>query len=222
MQMDATAKVDSSSETSAIAKDLKKEKYFRQNVGKTGIVWNQEHDYFNERNVYNLSATKNYNLPSLAKIYVDPNKLPNFSNPITSKVQYEAWWNDMVKDNGTGDGFTLKDIFGHSIYFDNAFKIHPFEGEKRISENRSEYARETKKVIASPDEVWCIKDTNKKSSGITYLYVRYYQSKPVVVRVRPELASGIMRAYSLHDLHLKDNAGEANRKGILLYNKTAK
>ncbi len=223
VQMDETAKLNDNDETSAIAGTIKKEKYFRQNVGQTGIVWNEEHPNFKERNVYDLLATKNYNLPSVEKIYVDPNRLPSLGDIITDKAQYDAWWNEMVQKNGVGEGFGLNDIFGHTVYFDSDFKKHATLGEKRVSENRMEFARQIQNVITKPDEVWSRKDDHKKNeTGVSYLYIKYYGDMPLIVRVKPEPSTGFMKAYSSHDLNMKSGTGEKNRKGILLYNKTAK
>jgi len=161
-----------------------------------------------------LSAVKDYGMPSVERIYSRPSRLSQYRKGLDGVEQYTRYWQQMATRHpaADGDGFTLIDssrkIMAH---FDNALR------QKIEQRGRWDYFDEAARIFEQPDEVWGIeksgdKNTYKKEKFTAY--VRYYQDSPVLLIVN---ASGRVDSFYRWDRGLGNF--EDWRQGVLLYKK---
>lgn len=134
VQMPDTAALSEEKEAMALGKEIKQPDYFAQNVGKTGIIWNNEMPYFNAGDPNIFSAIKNYGMKPVEKIYIDPGKLPAFAGGKPS----------LSREGSVG---VLTDVLQNKIFFPDKFK--------------SDFMSDAKNVLEKPDEIWSVKNKNK-------------------------------------------------------------
>lgn len=205
-------KVMTSIEASTFVKPLVKGTTFDNNVGKSKIIFTENHPYFQSAkgSIHELSWEQ-YGLKSLDKIRTE--QLPEFVP--TTKEQYFDWWKNQPKFKG--DDFTVKDALNQEILLasgegkksskSNYYKDHILQ---KSEDNRYKYATESISILKQPDEIW-----NSYTDKNSRVYIKYYEDFTLKLVVNEKL-----EAVTLYDI--KDrNTGELerSRKGILLYKK---
>jgi hypothetical protein len=194
-------------EASRMMKPLVKDTIFDNNVGKSKVIFTDDHPYFvnTKGEIHNLSWEQ-YGLQSLEKIKVNP--LPEYSP--STKEQYLDWWKNQPKIKG--DDIIVKDALNQEILLSSGegkkgksfdyYKDHIIKKEK---DKRYEYASETVNVLKNPDEVW--------SNDQGRIYIKYYENGNLKIAVDDNLeAKTLMNLYGEGEL-------KKSRKGILLYKK---
>ena len=158
-------------------------KPFRHNVGKSRIVFEDGHPYFQanaDAKVLQLSAVKNYGMKPVKEIYGHPKKLSGYKQEIHTEDDYREYWRILEAQYGKeGEGFTLVDRKNNiSARFDSALK------EKLLKRGRFDYFDEAIDVFNTPDEVWATQQTSSTFDNELYnVYLRYYKDTPIVLLV---------------------------------------
>lgn len=158
-------------------------KPFRHNVGKSRIVFEDNHPYFKanaEARSLQLSAVKNYGMKPVKEIYGNPRKLSRYKKEITSETDYQEYWRILESHYGKeGGGFTLIDRKNNiSALFDTALK------EKMIQRGRYDYFDEAIDVFNAPDEIWATYKGGSKhglKEELFNVYIKYYEDTPIVL-----------------------------------------
>lgn len=150
--------------------------YFSNNVGKTRVIFNTSHPYFQSTNnslpklswkqygLWSEDEIRSFNLPQIKESTID---------------DFYKLWNSIEKYDG--DNIVVKDRLGNSILFDswetnrkgkkkNYFKEHIF-----TKEDRSKYASEFINVIKYSDEIW--------DDGKVTHYIKFYKNHTLDVVV---------------------------------------
>lgn len=171
---------------------------FQNNVGKTGIIYKEDHPYFNSLDgIKELDAVTNYGMRSMSSIMKNVDDLPNASISKT-QTDYHIWFNNLLKDNPTG----VKDKMGTNILFDDAIK-HQAEKSYASAINMDD-------IVQKPDEIWY---RNVKGND-WWQYIKYYNDAPyMVASVREDQT---IKAQIFTKL---DKADKKARRGVLLYKK---
>lgn len=159
----------------AIEKAANIQPYFKNNPGKSKVIYAGSHPYFKmgTGKLKELDAEKNYGMPSVEKIYVNANKLPAI-NYTADKETALAWWNKMAGEKK--GSFELQAADGLSITFDNSFRNHVLESNK---DDRWKIINKLHDVVKSPDEIW----TRRDGDNISVSYLKYYNEAPIVMHV---------------------------------------
>lgn len=198
------------SETAQKAAGKARNKMFKGNVGKDGVVFTDKHAYFENMPSKQLKAA-NYGLRSTDKIYERPEKLPAKSSRITDIAGYDAWWKQMAKNNPskTDGAFELRQPkLKTSLQFDSDLMV------KLVEKERYKYADEMPNLVNNPDEIWSGYLTSKNVGG-EYLttYIKYYNDSPIVL-----VADDKGKVRSFYQLEERNTVGNF-RKGLLLHRK---
>lgn len=177
--------------------------YFKGNAGIDKVIYKDNHPY-RKAAPTELSAEKNYNLPSVAKLY-DSNDYPSYVPLNTAKEANEFWNGKYPTDIKTIDGLNIK--------IDEEFRYKIIDRLKRY-----DLIPLTEDVLKNPDEVWF--NRNVDNNQMQNTYIKYYDEHPVIIGI--ETKNEVFRANTLHKTTL-DN-GEINfksadnkRKGVLIY-----
>lgn len=187
--------------------------YFNRNVGKTQTVFKNDHPYFQkmEKDGWGkpseLSATKNYNMPDVNKIYEKAEKLPALQ-ALDSREKAIAWFND----NATGGAISVQSKDGLAIELDQAYFNKIVNPAKDKYKDRFSYAHKAPEVMQEPDEVW----SHYHKGELQTTYIKYYQDKPYMVAVKDN--GGKMEFESFYKVD-SDSAISAKRMGVLKYRK---
>lgn len=145
------------------------DEYFRNNTGKDGIVFSENHPYFQTAgNLQELDAVANYGMRNQAKIYADPSKLPAIS-PLSASEGKAAFFRQLQSTNGIDNLGTMQltDRFGNKLALTEA----TFE--------QAQNAHLVSKVLQNSSEVW-------QHADATY-HLKYYQNKIIAARVNKQL-----------------------------------
>lgn len=218
IQVDGNAKLTDKQHAIDVAKSIKVPKYFK-NSGKTGVIWNEDHSYFQTGDVYQFTAVSNYGMRTANKIYADPSKLSKHSPALNSENEVNRWVEKMKKEFPASSGFVLSDSIGDKVVFDDVFLRKIIK--TKASEKRANYLSDLQATLQHPDEVW----SNSFKGAISNFYIKYFEDSPMVIRTNPDIDSGLVRAYSfykLDDNFIKSGGIETYRKGVLLQKKAAK
>lgn len=187
-----------SAEAGRMMKPLIEDTIFDNHVGKSRVIFNDNHPYFQNANgkVSSLSW-KQYGLPNIEKIRTWD--LPEYTS--MSKDQYFQWWKDLKK---IGDDVIVEDSLGQQIRLGEKYKEHVL---RKASEKRYEYAGQTIDVLKNPDEVWY----NEQGR----VYLKYYEQGTLKIAVNDKLEAVTM--FKLYD----QDSGELKnaRRGVLLRKK---
>ncbi|WP_306353695.1 minor capsid protein [Flavobacterium sp. '19STA2R22 D10 B1'] len=196
-------------EASTLMKPYVKDTIFDNNVGKSRVIFKDDHPYFkNAKGDIHALSWEQYGLKPLEKIRINP--LPEYNR--VTKEMYLDWWNKQPKHKG--DDIVLKDALNQEILLgsgldkknkaDTYYKDHLL---KKTKENRFEYGHETYNILKNPDEIWY------NNQGRVYL--KYYEQGTLKLVVDDTL-----EAKTLFQLHEKDSGElKKSRKGTLLYKK---
>jgi len=187
---------------------------FENNVGKSKIIYKDDHPYFDSLNgIKELDAVKNYGMKSMGSIMSKADDLPPAAFTKT-ETDFHIWWDKMIKENGVNEtDFVLKDKTGTNVVFDNYFKDHILVKQ---SEKRYEYAANVADVFLKPDEMWFKTVKNVKE----WQYIKYYNDGPHLLTVIED--DGMIKAKTFYKI---DKGGYADgqirkkRTGVLLYKK---
>lgn len=161
-----------------------------------------------------LSATRNYGMPSVERIYDRPAWLSKYGQPLASHEEYAAYWQRMRDEHPAADGrgFILTDkARGVMAHFPESLY------DKMINRGRMEYFGEAEAVFSDPDEIWYVLKGSKKQSLGTEIfttYVKYYEDIPIIM---PIDENGTVNSLYKWTGGLKDF--ESWRTGILKYKK---
>lgn len=186
-------------------------KPFRHNVGKSRIVFEDNHPYFManaEARALQLSAVRNYGMKPVKEIYGNPKKLSRYKKEITSEMDYREYWRILESHYGKeGGGFILIDRKNNiSALFDTELK------EKMIQRGRYDYFDEAIDVFKAPDEIWATFKAGAKrgfKEEFFNVYIKYYEDKPIVLLINSE---GRVDSFYKVD---HNSAIEDLRKGLL-------
>lgn len=191
---------------------------FENNVGKTGLVYKNNHPYYKslDGKLNELDAIKNYGMKPVGKI-LEQSNLPAAIH-LDTKENWLEWWQDMVKEHGVNDtDFVLKDRFGTKILFNSTngkkkgkyFRDHILE---EADQKRFEYAANLKDIIEQPDEIWF---KYYKGNIPTYNYIKYYDGQAIVISTKVEETVNAKTIYTIDE----PVSMKINRKGVLMYKK---
>lgn len=161
-----------------------------------------------------LSATRNYGMPSVERIYDRPAWLSKYDQTLASREEYAAYWQRMRDEYPAADGrgFTLTDkARGVMAHFPESLY------DKMINRGRMEYFGEAEAVFSDPDEIWYVlKESSKNYSKeeLFTAYIKYYEDTPIVM---PIDETGTVNSLYKWERGLKDF--ENWRRGVLKYKK---
>lgn len=203
-------------QASAIAKPSVTNPMFENNPGETGIIFKDDHPYFeSHRGIKELDAVKNYGMKPVKTILKNTDDLPARKHADT-ETDYYTWWADQVKTHGINEtDFAVTDKMGVQVLFesrggknaDNYFRDHVI---KKYDEARHEYAVNAVDMLRHPDEIW--------NKGDDYQYIRYFNDGMYVVTVIND--GKTVRAVTMYKVENEARQKEI-RKGVLLFkNKT--
>lgn len=215
-QADRMKKIDS--ETAQKIGGRATTKMWRRNVGTSEVFSPDAHPYFraSERaKISQLSAVKDYGMPSVERIYSRPSRLSQYRKGLDGVEQYTRYWQQMATRHpaADGDGFTLIDSSRKVMaHFDNALR------QKIEQRGRWDYFDEAARIFEQPDEVWGIEKSGDRHFNNEYFiaYIRYYQDSPVLLIVN---ASGRVDSFYRWGNGNDLRNFEDWRKGVLLYKK---
>jgi SPP1 gp7 family putative phage head morphogenesis protein len=197
-------------------------KYFRNNVGKTGMVYTDGHPYFKGiPKTSQLKAVDHYNMWDPQRIYSKPKKLSAAPTALGSISDFKAWHKRRIK---TGPGksdfaFECKPLNGLYLTFDEDLYKRITTNKKYLKEKRYQLTPHLEETIKAPDEIWSMIDTWRKKENLTVL-IKYYDDKPFVVVVKSSMVKdpGYIRISSFYQLEKLKDLGRF-RNGILRYKK---
>ncbi len=163
-------------------------KPFRHNVGKSRIIFEDGHPYFQanaDAKALQLSAVKNYGMKPVKEIYGHPKKLSGYKQEIRTEEDYREYWRILESHYGKeGEGFTLVDRKNNiSAQFDSDLK------EKLLKRGRHDYFDEAIDVFNAPDEIWAtFKNGSKAGFNEEFfnVYIKYYKDKPIVILINSQ------------------------------------
>lgn len=212
----------SAKEAGKIGKENVGNPVFENNTGKTGIVYKDDHPYFDSlKGIKELDAVANYGMKSLSSIM---KKAEDFPAPLhmDTETDYYIWWKKMVTENGVNEtDFVLQDKTGTSILFESRsgkksadyFRDHIL---RKPGEKRHEYALNIQEVVTAPDEIWY-----KSVKGVKeWQYIKYYNDGPYLLTVLEK--DGVIKAETFYKIEKgRFNDGEIRKKrtGVLLFKK---
>lgn len=165
---------------------------FQQNVGKTGVIFKDEHPYFQavDGNLFEMDAQANYGMRSAERITADPGRLAKSPG----KKDPDTWYENKRKASAIGD-----DAIGLKTHTGNVVKV------PREVLGESQYGHSAEKVLSAPNEVW------QRKNETTYL--RYHEDVTVAVTVdNSTLQAGKFQVYDQITIGQVDGV----RKGVVM------
>ncbi len=181
---------------------------FRNNVGKTGVVFRKEHPMYKNLSgkLTELDAVKNYGMRNWAGIHKDMDAALPLPAP-KSKANFNKWWDGMIERHGVENGtaFALPDKLGNTLLVNS-------------QPSDTAYGWLTDKVLQQPDEVWSAYNILNTGKKLSHNYVKYFNGKTFAVQATE--ANGVIRVESFFEI--RDAATFTDiRKGVLMHaNKT--
>lgn len=199
-------------------------KYFRNNAGKSGMVYTDGHPYFkNLQKTSQLKAVDHYGLWDPKRIYNKPEKLTAAPAPLGSIDDFKAWHKRRIK-TGPGENdfaFECKPLNGLWLTFDDDLYKRVTTDRKYLKEKRYQLIPHLEDTIKKPDEIWSVElKAVRGTREIQTVLIKYYNDKPFVVVLKSTIASdtGYIRVASLYQLDKISELGRL-RNGILRYKK---
>ncbi len=219
-QMDEEAELTEIETARGLGKGVIKQKMFKTNIGKTGIVFEDSHPYFkNAKGLKKqLKAVENHGMREYVDIYNKPKKLAKYKAGIKTEEDYVAWFDKKVKNSPNSDktGFVLASKIGHKIEFKSMLKDKP----SIVKQKRYLYADELDNVVSNPDEVWTRLDDNPKNNRFITNYIKYYEDVPVILVTTPANKGNAITVMSYYKLDKNPEQGVSRfRQGVLEYRK---
>lgn len=165
---------------------------FRNNFGKTNIIFKDNHPYFKDVDgkISELQAARDYGMKDSKAIYADPNKLPKAS----PEGSFDNWYKKALKKNNyQGKGLTYKDHNGNSFLFP----------QKVFNSNSN--ASLVGEVMSNPTEVW----QQDKNNAI----IKMYNDRAVIVTTDNKLKATNYIVLDGKDL---ENKLDLYRQGVIM------
>ena len=222
VQVPGTVKPTPTKEHSYLERQASIPKYFRNNVGKTGMVYTDGHPYFNALGKPGqLKAVDNYNLWEPSRIYNNIKKLSISPKRMASMDDFVQWHKHRIK-TGPGEkdfAFECNALNKLWLTFDeDLFKRVRFS-KKYVNEKRFQLAPLLEDTIAKPDEIWTLLQNMRFGSKteLESVLVKYYKDKPFIVIVKTS-RDRYIRISSFYELDDIRKLGQW-RRGILRYKK---
>lgn len=189
------ARITSDSKIDNLPNDMIKSPVFKNNVGKTGIIYKDNHPYFSDVNgkVSELEAVKNYGLRTINRIYSDSKNLTK-SAPETN---FKDWFKTVSNGAKTA---VLKDAFGTHIGIDKTLETVLETAAKKAVSNIAG-------VLSGADEVY--------SAGGKMVYLRFDLDNVLVSIVDTNRAKVILSDFKIVTISEADKY----RKGVLIFKK---
>lgn len=207
-------------------KAAKVTKAFKNNPGTTGVIYTDNHPYFISNGKTSNMKAANYGLREVDTIYANPNKLAKYKGTIKTVEDYDTWWSDQVKKNGTGsnDEFKLTSAISRiSLLFDQELYKKPHT-RTRKDQLRHLIADEIPELINNPDEVFSSRANRTRSKDeLITTFIRYYNDTAIVLITESLQGANVVRVKSWYKVDdLKGGALDRLRIGILEHKKTSK
>ncbi len=198
----------------AIANELgnmaDKGKMFSNNAGLTGIIYRNDHPYFQSapRKVQELDAITNYGLRKLSTIYANPSKLKKIKK-FDSRDDFNEWWDDQVGRSPTDIDGSFK--VSHTPT-DKVINVPATIRSKFLKSGKWEDGRAIIETIETPDEFYA----TAKGTAYDYAFVKYYGDKVRVVTAVTDKKHNKIKVKDMVVSDGKDGTKAAGlRKGIL-------
>ncbi|WAC40570.1 PBECR2 nuclease fold domain-containing protein [Pedobacter sp. SL55] len=189
------------------ADEMETKPYFKGNVGKKMVVYDDEHPYYSYLSKKSeLQAERNYGMRSVKQIY-DLSHLPDAEH-FDNIDDAHQWWTNAAGGDKKG-GFEVIAQNGVSIKFDYNFKVHVFEDNK---DNRWSYIHNLAKVVQQPDEIWSVRNSN---NVIEHRYIKYFDDYPMIVGANDLRAFSLFQTKSGNRINVEGL--RKSRQGVLLY-----
>ncbi|HAI77080.1 MAG TPA: hypothetical protein DCM08_12620, partial [Microscillaceae bacterium] len=182
---------------------------FKRNTGKEAVIETESSVYYKKYSgstkKFQLRPEKDYNMKSIEQIYQKANLLPALlPSPVQTAQQIDAWFAQNTVNNQISyrwNGITPIDVF-----FTKDTLKH-MKMPKQLAEKRFLLFGSIDDVIKNPDEIWL----NESAQVKGFVFIKYYQDKPVVVIVSEKNA--------IQTLYQLDNPQKNERLGKLIYRK---
>lgn len=194
-----------------------KNKLFKNNPGKSEIIFTDAHPYFKnvKGKINDMKAVDNYGLDTVEQIYADPNKLSKRLDAFENKEDFEAWWSS---NTSVSNKVVINDNHMETkLVADEEFK------NKMLSKggDKWKYGKELSVVIQNPDEVYTLNKTFKnRGTQNQTVYIKYYNDKPIVVIAEVIKAESSISVKSFDELEpVSGKKINDLRRGLLLYKK---
>ncbi|MBY0244995.1 MAG: hypothetical protein K2Q03_06050 [Sphingobacteriaceae bacterium] len=193
-------------EAGKLAKQIVTNPLFDNNVGKSKVIFKDQHPYFKNANGKEIQLSwEQYGLQSLEKIKMATD-LPIWKEKTIE--QYNDWWNKNV--NKSGNEIVVKDNLGTEILFTERFKTHINDDEPRFK-----YGTELKNIIENPDEIWSTIDSKNKK--LNTFYLKYYDvNEPNKTTGAITIMTHLNEAHSLYEIDTENRLKEL-RRGLLKF-----
>lgn len=188
-------------------------KMFKNNPGKTGVVFKNDHPYFKSVDLHpnEFKAVDNYGLRGIKKIYADPNKLSKPLGEFENKAAFEKWWNaKKASSTGIKEGFIIQDQI-----LTNKVVAGDVVSKELLKADGYKIAESMLDVIAKPNEVYQ-SYFGSKAQGVQTTYIKYYQDGPIVLMTKTNRSKKVTEIISLSKLSA-GKAIEELRKGVLMH-----
>ena len=218
--MGPDAELDDSNSASKRAGQVVKNKYFRDNPGKSGMVFpeggSSGHPYFSSLDLEKLEPLS-YNMKRTVDLYQDPGRFPTHRQRLSSKDEARTFYETLPKVNGKVH--LPSAIPNLPVGFSQDAVDHILR-KKKDGEARWSFFPDIPDALADPDEVWFSRYNEDGVGTLQMRFVKWYQDWPMVVVVNastvgPEIETafeGFTSKGKLNDLsHI--------RKGPLMYRK---
>lgn len=198
--------IHTDAEAGTIAKEVVTNPLFDNNVGKSRMIFKNEHPYFKNANGKETQLSyEQYGLQPLEKIIMATD-LPTWTEK--TLLEYNDWW---VKNaNRNNNEIIVKDNLGNEILFTERFKNHINDDEPRFR-----YGTELKNIIENPDEVWSTIDA--KNGKLNTFYLKYYDvNESTKTTGAITIMTHVNEAHSLYEINVENRLKEI-RRGVLKY-----
>jgi SPP1 gp7 family putative phage head morphogenesis protein len=173
----------------ALEKQADIQPYFKDNVGKSKVIYKKDHPYFKRGRygkVQDLDAVSNYGMRTVDHLY-EFSDFPKLDY-LTGNSEALEWYQKQA--GSLAKSFDVKAADGLTVRFDKSFRA---EMLKQNPDETFKFFHKSPEVVKNPDEIWS-KLVNGKPQ-ITYL--KYYENGPVAVIVD---GAGTVRAASVTEL----------------------
>ena len=222
IQVDAPSRRTPPSMFRQLEKSAKIPKYFRNNVGMTGMVYMNGHPYFKGiGKMTQLKAMQNYNLWDPNRIYNTPKRLSENPDPFRSMEEFDSWHERKIKTgNQQKNEFAIacEKLNGLKLTFDNDLHNRIKNSRKYLNEKRYQIIPQLEDAINNPDEIWSLYDAGRRSDKeMITAFLKFYEQKPFVVIVK-STHDGYIRITSFYELDALTRLSDL-RRGVLRYKK---
>lgn len=221
-QVGSADKVFTDDEATLRAKGMVMPRLFKNNPGKTGVVFNEEHPYLKGEDVNKWDAEKTYGLKSVDEIN---DRIPANVNPemLTDQRTWEHDYKKMMEPHrvlGTDD-YVLTSKIGDKVVFKDSFISH-MEENKQMQEERWKLMPNIPDVLNKPDEVWTTSKNYNKIDEFNTIYIKYYNNTAIVLATNA--SSGTKGEIVVKTIYRSDTTEKQKRlpgirKGVLMYRK---